>query len=117
MTQRILDHASVRVRNVERSRRFYEDILGLSRAPRPDLGLPGVWYALGEGQLHLIQCDHTTEGIDPTNPHCAIQVEDLDAVRRELKEAGIEMLDFGGTQLWVHDPDGHTIELCARTRE
>ena len=116
MTRRILDHASVRIHDLERSRRFYEDILGLSRAPRPELGVPGAWYVLGEGQLHLIQCERTGDGIDPTDPHCAIQVEDLDAMRRQLQAAGIETFDPGGSQLWVRDPDGNTVEICARTR-
>ena len=116
MARRDLDHASVRIRDLERSRQFYEDILGLNPAPRPELGLPGAWYALGAGQLHLIQCDQEMGGIDPTHPHCAIRVDDLDAIRRQLKAACIEMLDFGGTQLWVLDPDGNTIELCADTR-
>ena len=116
MTRRTLDHTSIRIHDLERSSRFYEGILGLSRAVRPELGVPGAWYALGGGQLHLIQAEKAVDGIDPTDPHCAIQVEDLDAMRQQLKQAGIEMLDFGGTQVWVLDPDGNTIELCARTR-
>jgi len=112
MAKRSLDHASVRIRNVEESRRFYEGVLGLTPAQRPDLGIPGMWYALGEGQLHLIEREGTSGGIDPTEPHFAIQVDDLDAIRRILREAGLEILDFG-EQLWVLDPDGNTVELRA----
>jgi glyoxylase I family protein len=114
MARRILDHASLRIRDLERSRQFYEAVLGLTVAPRPDLGVAGIWYALGEGQLHLIQREPTLAGaIDPTDAHVAIQVDDLDGMRRQLKAAGIEMLDFGGGQLWVRDPDGNTVELRA----
>ena len=113
MASRILDHSSVRIRDVEQSRRFYEGVLGLEPATRPELGIPGVWYALGHGQLHLIQNEgRMTRGIDPTNPHFAIEVDDLDALRSRLKAAGIEVLDFG-EQLWVMDPDGNTVELRA----
>ena len=112
MSKRTLDHASVRIANVDRSRKFYEGILGLMPAPRPDLGLPGMWYDLSQGQLHLIEREGRSGGIDPTEPHFAIQVDDLDAMRRTLKEAGIEVLDFG-EQLWVLDPDGNTVELRA----
>jgi len=74
-----------------------------------------VWYDLGVGQLHLIQREGAGTGpgrnIDPTGPHFAVRVEDLDTLRRQLKDLGIEMLDFGGDQLWIHDPDGNTVEL------
>ena len=52
-----LHHTSIRVADVERSRQFYEGLLGLAAVERPDLGMPGGWYGLGAGQLHLIQCD------------------------------------------------------------
>jgi len=114
MVHRILDHASVRISDLQRSRRFYEGILGLEPALRPDLGVPGMWYALGRAQLHLIQnVAMMPGGIDPTNPHFAIEVDDLDAMRRQLKAAGVEVLDFGA-QLWILDPDGNTVELRER---
>jgi len=114
MAKRTLDHASVRIRDLDRSRSFYEGLLGLTPAARPELGFPGMWYALGQGQLHLIQNEGMALGkIDPTDPHFAIEVENLDAMRQQLRGAGIEMLDFGGEQLWVLDPDGNTVELRA----
>ncbi len=116
MAKRMLDHASVRIGNLERARAFYEGLLGLERAERPDLGVRGEWYTLGQGQLHLIEgrsSGANEGGIDPTDRHFAIQVDDLDAMRQQIKTAGIEMLDFGGQQLWIRDPDGNTVELRA----
>jgi len=107
-----LNHASVRIVDLAASRRFYEGTLGLSLAPRPELGFPGAWYSLGSGQLHLIQSPPLFDDIDPTNPHVAIEVDDLDAMRARLRAAGIAMRDFGGPQIWVLDPDGNTVELC-----
>ena len=109
-----LHHASVRVGDLARSRAFYEDLLGLDAAPRPDLGFPGAWYALGESQLHLIQQAKVFDDIDPTDPHVALEVEDLAAVRRSLDARGIPYRDFGGAQLWIVDPDGNVVELCER---
>ncbi len=119
MAQRLLDHASICVTNVERSRQFYEVLLGLTPTERPDFGFPGMWYQLGEGQLHLIQRErgeargNDSATINATDPHFAIQVDDLEGIRRRIQAAGSQMLDFGSGQLWVHDPDGNTVELRA----
>jgi glyoxylase I family protein len=121
MAQRILDHASICVTNVERSRQFYEGLLELVPTERPDFGFPGMWYQIGEGQLHLIQREemgtagNAIAAINPTDPHFAIQVDDLDAMRRRVQAAGLQVLDFGGEQMWVRDPDGNTVELRAPT--
>ena len=109
-----LDHASVRITDLGRSRDFYEGLLGFRQADRPDLGFPGAWYALGEGQLHLIQQGKVFEDIDPTDPHIAVAVDSLIEVRQRLEARGIRYLDFGGPQLWIHDPDGNVIEVCER---
>ena len=114
MHVRRLDHASVRITDLARSRAFYEGLLGLGQAPRPDLGFPGSWYDVGGSQLHLIQNAKMMDGIDPTDPHVAFEVESLAEVKRTLDERGVTYLEFGGTQLWIRDPDGNVVELCER---
>jgi glyoxylase I family protein len=109
-----LHHASIRIADLKRSRAFYQGLLGLRPIERPDLGFPGAWYAIGTGQLHLIEREPLPSKIDPTGPHFAVEVEDLGAARRELAAAGVEVLDPGGDQLWVLDPDGNTVEVTGR---
>ena len=106
-----LHHASIRVDDLARSRAFYEGLIGLSSVERPDFGFPGQWYGMGAGQLHLIECRTVGPGLDPRGPHFAIEVKDLDEARRAIAAAGLEVLDPGGNQLWVKDPDGYTVEL------
>ncbi|MGH7819462.1 MAG: VOC family protein [Candidatus Binatia bacterium] len=108
-----LHHASIRVADLERSRRFYEGLLGFRRAPRPDMGFPGEWYGLGDGQLHLIALPKMGEGIDPSDPHFAVEVEDFDATKAALEAAGVAFVELPGA-LWIRDPDGYTIELRQR---
>jgi catechol 2,3-dioxygenase-like lactoylglutathione lyase family enzyme len=110
-----LHHVSLRIASLERSREFYEGLMRLRQVDRPELGFPGVWYRIGEGQLHLIECQPLSTKIDPTGPHFAVEVESLDEARRELAERDVEMLDPGGDQLWVLDPDGHTVEITQRS--
>jgi catechol 2,3-dioxygenase-like lactoylglutathione lyase family enzyme len=109
-----LHHASIRIGDLERSRKFYERLLGLSQAARPDLGFPGVWYALGEGQLHLIEIPKYGEGgIDPSDPHFAIEIDDVEGTKQALDDAGIVYVSFAGG-IWIKDPDGYTVELRLR---
>jgi glyoxylase I family protein len=111
MRPKQLHHASIRVADLERSRAFYSGLLRLREIDRPDLGFRGSWYGIGAGQLHLIQREPLPVKIDPTGPHFAIEVEDLNEARRELQADGVEILDPGGDQLWVLDPDGYTVEI------
>jgi glyoxylase I family protein len=107
-----LNHASVRISDLARAREFYEGLLGLRTAPRPDLGFPGAWYDVGGAQVHLIEQGKMLDDIDPTDPHFALEVDDLEAVRRTLDARGVRYLHFGGPQLWLRDPDGNVVEIC-----
>jgi len=111
MDVRGLNHVSLRIRDVERSRAFYEGLIGLARAPRPDLGFPGVWYQIGGSQLHLLAAAPQIEPIDPTGPHFAVEVPSVEDVRRELEARGVPYLSFGAAQLWIRDPDGNVVEI------
>ena len=48
-------HVAICVSNVEESRHFYGEQLGLETVNRPDFGFPGEWYVVGTLQLHLMQ--------------------------------------------------------------
>src|SRR5690348_18488124 len=44
-----LDHFNIRTRNLSDTVRFYEDILGLEKGPRPNFAFPGAWmYSEGK---------------------------------------------------------------------
>ena len=121
-----LGHAAFRIADVDKSRDFYEKVIGLKPIPRPDFAFKGMWYGIGSGQLHLI-VSKKHDGPDPTGPHIAIEVDDLDATKESLKKMGVQFLDGDkmtmlgdlseedrrrlGRQIWVLDPDGNTVEL------
>jgi catechol 2,3-dioxygenase-like lactoylglutathione lyase family enzyme len=119
-----LSHAAFRIADAEKSAAFYEKVLGLKPLPRPDFSFKGKWYGIGSGQIHLI-VSKKHDGPDPTGPHIAIEVEDLDATKASLREMGVPFLDGDamrsslkpedqrrlGRQIFVLDPDGNTIEL------
>src|SRR5215467_3730154 len=43
-----LNHYLIVSKNLERSKKFYEEVLGMQLAERPDFGFPGYWLKLGE---------------------------------------------------------------------
>jgi glyoxylase I family protein len=120
---RSVDHVSFSVRDLERSLRFYCDVLGLEKAPRPDLGFPGAWLTVGDSQIHLLQVPEGFDGgtpaadLNPIASHAALGIEDYDAVRTLLREQGLPVFELEASgQMWVKDPDGNIIELISARR-
>ena len=51
---RVIDHVNIATENLEKTRDFFVDALGLEDGPRPDFGVPGHWlYADGRAIVHL----------------------------------------------------------------
>ncbi len=111
-------HAGFLVTDIERAADFYENILGLNKLPRPELGFPGRWYDLNNGhQLHLMSVAAMPTHADPPrhDRHIALNVPDPAETERQLRELGIAVNygsgRAGNPQLFIRDPDGNTIEL------
>ena len=119
MLARRIHHVSFAIRDLARSREFYEGALGLRAIARPDLGLPGLWYAAGEGEIHLIQTPPGVsvgappDRVTPLANHCAFAIDDYEKTVARLKSCGLQVLETSSErgQLWVQDPDGNVIEL------
>jgi catechol 2,3-dioxygenase-like lactoylglutathione lyase family enzyme len=111
------DFVSVPVTDLERSRRFYGETVGL-----PVVG-SGAWpeYQLGENvSVYLI--DPTNIGQTFTAPHSgyiALRVADVAESRRALEQKGVEFhgdtLDTGVCHMaFFSDPDGNALMLHRR---
>ena len=72
-----LDHCSVIITNVERSRRFYGELLGLREIAKPrTFDFVVIWYDLGDQHLHLL----LKEQADTLSArHFALRVADIHA--------------------------------------
>ena len=126
-----LHHVSLPVTNLERSKQFYHEVLGLAEIERPPFDFPGAWYQLGDRQLHLIVHDNSTfrEGktVDSRDIHFAIRVHSYRETRDFLHSIGFhpeaddefkKMKESpksvaGWPQLYIMDPDRNVIELNA----
>jgi len=118
-----LHHVSLAVTDLERSRAFYRDVLGLREIERPAFGFAGAWFQVGDRQLHLIVAERprslrgTTE-IDSRDGHFALRVADFEAAAEALRRWGVphrEKPDNATPWAQIHltDPDGNGIELNA----
>ena len=126
-----LDHVTIVVKDLDRSRRFYVEALGMREVPRPAFTFPGSWFQAGATQIHLIE-EHA--GSPPAgNPlpeqfrtsrshHFAFLVDDADAAYARAQELDLKIVSppkprpDGFTQVFLHDPDGHVVELCSGPR-
>lgn len=113
-------HIGLIVADLERSADFYEEILGLTRDTRPELGFDGIFYGLEDGQqIHLMRLNDPYQGIERPvhggrDNHVALAVDDLEAIRARLDAAAIPYTKSrsGRAAIFCRDPDGHAVELC-----
>lgn len=117
-----LNHFTVRPADLERSRAFYGDLLGLPVGSRPPLGFPGYWLYCGDvPTVHLIgprEGDGEARRAGPTGlfDHIAFSCTGLSEMKARLRAGGIEFAERiiprdRQTQLFLHDPDGVAVEL------
>ena len=114
-----LHHVSILVADAARARRFYEDVLGLKPLERPDLGFPGAWLALGEGQqLHLMELPDPDPKTDRPehggrDRHFALRVTDLAPFIQRLEQGNVAYTRSrsGRASIFLRDPDGNAVEL------
>jgi catechol 2,3-dioxygenase-like lactoylglutathione lyase family enzyme len=112
------DFVSVPVQDMERSKRFYAETLGL---PSPNLDAGG-WPEFETGNVSLYLLDPTNVGQEfegPHTAHIALRVADVAETRAELERKGVEfegeILDTGVCHMaFFRDPDGNALMLHRR---
>ena len=124
MLAKEVHHVSFAVSDLQRSRRFYQEILGLEEIPRPDFGVPGVWYRAGGSEVHLIGAPEGADlgtrpsSLNPLANHQAFRIEDYRKALEFLRSRNVEVLetlpDLG--QMCIRGPDGNIIELIEPRR-
>src|ERR1700730_9506541 len=74
-----LDHSSVIITNVERSRRFYRDVLGLKEIAKPrTFDFVVLWFDLGNQHIHLLLREQADS---QSQRHFALRVVDISGAR------------------------------------
>jgi len=115
-------HFSIPVSDLEASKKFYTELLGLTF-----LRLSPAYQMmfLTAGKDYVVLCKSDTpirpnaEGSRRVHHAIAVKPEAYDAAKAFLQENGVEIIDeenrkggtFPGRQFYFHDPDGNVIEL------
>lgn len=124
----VLQHFTIEPSDLERTKAFYCDVLGLEDGDRPPLGFPGYWlYSGGVATVHLLGERKPREGIvvrgtekkfDDTGrfDHIAFAATDLAGVRARLQKHNVKYREqvvprTGAGQIFLYDPDGVGVEL------
>jgi glyoxylase I family protein len=108
-----IDHCSVIITDVERSRRFYRDVLGLKEINKPrTFDFVVLWFDLGNMHIHLLLKDEP-DTISPR--HFALRVGDAASARTYFRQRGLAIQETtpipGADRFFIHDPDGNRIEI------
>ncbi|HEX2845757.1 MAG TPA: VOC family protein [Chitinophagaceae bacterium] len=117
-----LNHIAIYVVDLEKSTRFYRDIIGLDTIPEPFHDGRHTWFSIGsKSQLHIISGAANSVPHDK-NAHLCFSVSSIDQFITNLNKHQIPYEDWAGKQasvtsrvdgvkqIWFKDPDGYWIE-------
>ncbi|MEM9219748.1 MAG: VOC family protein [Cyanobacteria bacterium P01_F01_bin.150] len=110
-------HTAMLISDLSASRHFYSVVLRLPEVERP-LSFPGLWYQLGNYQIHLIVDKSAPNGLHNSdkwgrNHHLAFAIADLESAKAHINVHGWEVQESasGRPAIFLQDPDGNVIEL------
>jgi catechol 2,3-dioxygenase-like lactoylglutathione lyase family enzyme len=128
-----MEHYLVLTDDLDATRDFYVQALGMHVGPRPPLGFPGYWVYVGDTPcIHIAEwVSYTTHSLEQgiavssrangTGPldHIAFNAHDYDDVVARLEAHGVQAArnDVPGgvlRQLFLQDPNGVKIEINVR---
>ena len=120
-------HTRMRVNDLERTVKFYEDVLGLKVARRhtSPRGAQLAFIATpnSDEEIELCQLPNSPSvQVQPDLMHLAFEVDDLEKFAAELKAKGYALSDgptktgSGSTIAFIDAPEGYEIELIAHAK-
>ena len=131
MALQSLNHVTIRPHDLEATRNFYVDIVGLWEGARPPFEFPGYWlYARDVPVIHLVGAGNPTDEFvgytGSARPGAgsgavdhvafAYDAEDYDKTCAAIEALGFAckrqtVPDLGLRQLFIKDPDAVLVEL------
>ena len=100
-----INHVALEVADIDATLTWYERWFAFTLRGR---GRQMAFIDLGDQFIALMQAGADGPHIDRTRHH-GIVVDDKEALRAELREAGVEVASSGS--LRIHDPSGNQLEI------
>jgi catechol 2,3-dioxygenase-like lactoylglutathione lyase family enzyme len=122
ITPRGVVHFSIAVSDLEASKAFYTELLGLTFL-RESPAFQMMFLQAGKDYVVLAKSDTpiqpNADGSRRVHHAFAVEPATYDAAKAFLQEKGVDIIDeeirtsgtFPGRQFYIHDPDGNVIEL------
>lgn len=115
-----LDHVVLRVADLDRAIRFYEEVIGC-RVERRVESIKLVQMRAGASLIDLIAIEPPANAEKRNMDHFALRIEpfDAEALKAHLQSHGVEIGELAerygaegeGPSLYLTDPDGNGVEL------
>ena len=118
----VMDHTTVFVVDLDRSTKFYKEVMQLEQIPEPFKDGRHNWFRIGpHSQLHVVGGAKAIVPHD-INIHLAFRVASLTDFTKHLDQLGIKYGNWQGEkkiqmrpdgigQIYLQDPDGYWIEI------
>jgi catechol 2,3-dioxygenase-like lactoylglutathione lyase family enzyme len=105
-------HLSIHVRDLERTRRFYVELLGLEILSE----VPGYLRIGGGDGFHIGLEERPPRDVGAPGIELVLRVADVDATAARLRAAGVPVTApsdqaWGARHAWLHDPDGYRLSV------
>lgn len=120
-------HTMIRVKDIEKSMKFYQDFIGLKLAKKKRLDDCWLYFLTDEYdccQIELTYNDETPSSgyeIGSGFGHFAFEVKSFEDVEKKMNGMGLEYLyepyqlsQVSSTIAFIKDPDGYEIELICK---
>src|ERR1043166_9568329 len=108
-------HVAVMTKNREKMVEFYQKVFGLE----PKRGFGGAIY-MSDGNVNIALIEAKREDQQEGINHFGFEVDDLDDIKRRLKEAGfsseIDSKSDKDSDHRIQDPDGHWVDMAVDRR-